>query len=174
MLFRSGYAFTVQKYHAAAVLRANLLAKGADADADALTITAASVVSAHGGTIALGAGEVTYTPASGFTGADTFTITIADGLGGSVLANVSATVANQAANAAQQSTLARLAGGSLEALFYGPPGALCEIQRTINLTDANALTTVATLPVGDDRVLVFTDPAPPAARAFYRTRTTTP
>ena len=170
----SGYAFTVQKNHATAVLRANLMAKGADADGNVLSIPAASATSAHGGTVTLGAGAVTYTPTNGFTGADTFTITIADGLGGSVLGNVTVTVANQAANAAQQSTLERLTGGSVEALFYGPPGVLCEIQRTINLADANAWTTLATLATGDDAVLVFTDPVPPAAGAFYRTRMTAP
>ena len=169
-----GYAFTVQKNHAAAVLRASLVAKAADADGDAPAISSASAASAHGGTIALGASDVTYTPATGFAGADTFTLTISDGLGGSALGTVTVTVANQAANAAQQSTLARLANGGLEALFYGPPGVLCEIQRTINLADANAWTTLATLPAGDDAALVFTDPAPPAARAFYRTRTTVP
>ena len=167
----SGFAFTARKNHAAAVPRAGIVAKAADVDGDTLAITTANPASAQGGAVALGASDVTFTPAANFTGADSFTVTIADGFGGSVIGTVNVTVANQAGNAARQSTTAVLANGSAETIFYGNAGQLCEIQRSPDLI---GWTTLQTAPAGDDGILVFTDPAPPAGKAFYRTRTMLP
>ncbi len=43
-----------------------------------LTVTGVSSTSAQGGTVALVAGDITYTPAANFNGADSFTYTVAD------------------------------------------------------------------------------------------------
>ncbi|HEV2889153.1 MAG TPA: Ig-like domain-containing protein [Frankiaceae bacterium] len=48
-----------------------------DADTDTLTITATSTP-ANGGTVAVLPGSLTYTPAAGFVGTDTFTYTVCD------------------------------------------------------------------------------------------------
>ncbi len=55
----------------------NPLAQFNDAD-QTLTVTGVSAMSDNGGTVTLNAGVVTYTPADGFSGLDTFTYTITD------------------------------------------------------------------------------------------------
>ena len=70
---------------------AALLANDTDVDGDALSVTA--VGGATGGTVAIGAGgAIVFTPAAGFSGAASFTYTVADGAGGSHTASVSVTV----------------------------------------------------------------------------------
>lgn len=61
---------------------ADLLANDTDADGNALTITGVSAASSNGGTVGIDpvTFAVTYTPPAGFSGSDTFTYTISDGL----------------------------------------------------------------------------------------------
>ncbi|WP_225409013.1 Ig-like domain-containing protein [Stigmatella hybrida] len=71
----------------------NVLGNDTDPDTgDTLTVTAVTQ-SANGGTVTLVGGVVSYTPAPGFTGTDTFTYTISDGKGGTDTATVTVTVA---------------------------------------------------------------------------------
>jgi len=67
-----------------------VLANDSDPDGDALSVTAVSMPS-HG-TAAAAAGGVTYTPAPGYLGPDSFTYTISDGKGGTASATVNITV----------------------------------------------------------------------------------
>jgi hypothetical protein len=63
-----------------------------DADGDALIITT-KTNGVHGTVVITGGGTgITYTPASGYTGTDSFTYTIADGNGGTATGTVSVTV----------------------------------------------------------------------------------
>ncbi|GAA0724909.1 hypothetical protein GCM10009105_37940 [Dokdonella soli] len=68
----------------------NVLANDSDPDGDTLTVTAVSTP-AHG-SAAVAANGVTYTPATGYLGADSFTYTISDGRGGTATATVHITV----------------------------------------------------------------------------------
>jgi beta-glucanase (GH16 family) len=76
--------FTGAQNHA---LTGNVLANnggGVDSDPNglALSVTAATITTAHGGTVVLAAsGSFTYTPAAGFAGTDTFTYTLQDSAG---------------------------------------------------------------------------------------------
>lgn len=72
-----------------------LLANDSDADGDTLNFTPSST-SSNGGTITVISGWVVYTPAAGYTNADSFTYTITDGQGGSAVGTV--TVAIQVDN----------------------------------------------------------------------------
>ena len=66
-----------------------------DTDADGDTLSLKSVGSpAHGATKANADGTVTYTPAPGYTGTDSFTYVVADGKGGTANGTVSVTVAS--------------------------------------------------------------------------------
>jgi len=67
-----------------------VLANDADPDNDPLTLTAVTNP-AHGSAVING-GQVTYTPASGYSGPDSFGYTIGDGRGGTASASVSITV----------------------------------------------------------------------------------
>ena len=84
----------------------NVLANDTDPDGDPLTISSLDTTSANGGTISdNGDGTVTYTPADGFTGTDTFNYHISDGNGGTDDARVTVTVndVNEAPNARNDS-----------------------------------------------------------------------
>ncbi len=67
-----------------------VLANDSDPDGDSLSISAVSTPAQ--GTANLSNGQVSYTPAAGFSGADSFSYTISDGHGGSATATVSVTV----------------------------------------------------------------------------------
>ena len=67
-----------------------------DNDPDGHTLTVAAVTQPAAGTAAVNPdGTVRYTPAAGFTGADAFTYSIADGHGGTAQAPVAITVRNR-------------------------------------------------------------------------------
>lgn len=67
-----------------------VLANDTDPESDPLTITGTSSP-AHG-TVSFSAGQVSYTPAAGYVGTDSFTYTITDGFGGSDTATVTITI----------------------------------------------------------------------------------
>ncbi|MEO7325774.1 MAG: Ig-like domain-containing protein [Dokdonella sp.] len=71
----------------------DVLANDSDPDGDALALV--SVTAPAHGTAAISGMQVLYTPAPGFSGADSFNYTIRDGHGGSATATVSITVAAQ-------------------------------------------------------------------------------
>ncbi|MEZ5302814.1 MAG: cadherin-like domain-containing protein [Verrucomicrobiales bacterium] len=164
-----GYAFSMQAGTSATIPLAALLAKADDIDGDPLSVASADSPSAEGGAVALGAGGVTYTPPVGFTGADSFSISVSDG-GASVVGTVTVTVASQPIDpAAPSASIAVLpGGGSIETVFGGTPGQEYGFQRSLDLIDWD---TLAAAVAGDDGILVFVDPAPPEGegQVFYRT-----
>jgi outer membrane protein OmpA-like peptidoglycan-associated protein len=81
-------AITLERDAAATAIA--VLANDTDPEGDALTVTAVSTA-AHG-TVTFSAAGVTYTPAAGFEGTDTFTYSISDGYGGSDTATVVITI----------------------------------------------------------------------------------
>lgn len=68
----------------------DVLANDTDVDGDTLTVT--GVTQGAHGTVTFTATGVTYTPAPGYTGTDTFTYTVSDGHGGTTTAAVTVTV----------------------------------------------------------------------------------
>ena len=69
----------------------SVLTNDTDPDNDLLTVTGASTP-AHGTTVVNPGATVTYTPATDYTGTDSFTYTISDGNGGTASATVSISV----------------------------------------------------------------------------------
>jgi len=74
----------------------DVLANDSDPDGDALAISAAGGA-AHG-TVSISGNRVSYTPAAGFSGSDSFSYTIRDPLGATASATVSVTVVGATAN----------------------------------------------------------------------------
>ena len=81
----------------------DVLANDSDLNGDTLTITSSNSPTVNGGTATINNNDtpadpsddtIIYTPASGFTGSDTFTYTIVDGNGGTATATVSVAVNN--------------------------------------------------------------------------------
>ncbi len=168
------FVFTTRKNTPALIARSFLLTKAGDIDGDTLAITAVSPASAQGGSVSLGASDVTYTPAVGFLGADSFTITIGDGNGGSVVGTVDATITTVAVNPASQPGIAIRLDGKVDLLFYGTPAQEYEIQRSTNLSDPLGWIPLTMLLPGDDGLIPYTDLVPPVGKAYYRTFTFTP
>ena len=69
----------------------NVLANDSDPDNDPLTVTG-TTTPAHGAAVVNANNTITYTPATGYTGPDSFTYSISDGRGGTASATVSITV----------------------------------------------------------------------------------
>ena len=65
-----------------AIATAALLANDTDVDGGPLVVSAVNATSAHGGTLTLAGGVITYTPSANFNGADQFSYTVSDGRGG--------------------------------------------------------------------------------------------
>ena len=68
-----------------------MLANDSDPDNDPLTVTG-TTTPAHGTAVVNANNTITYTPATGYTGPDSFTYSISDGRGGTASATVSITV----------------------------------------------------------------------------------
>ena len=76
----------------------NVLANDSDPDNDPLTVTG-TTTPAHGTAVVNANNTITYTPATGYSGPDSFTYSISDGRGGTASATVSITVSPAGTNA---------------------------------------------------------------------------
>ncbi|MBL8792484.1 MAG: cellulose binding domain-containing protein [Planctomycetia bacterium] len=75
----------------------NVLANDTDADGNALSVTAVTQ-GQHGAVVRNANGSLTYTPAAGYTGTDSFRYTLSDGQGGTTTGAVSITVVGSQAS----------------------------------------------------------------------------
>lgn len=143
-----------------------LLANDSDPDGDPFGITAFATPSANGGSVLQSGNSVTYTPASGFTGNDSFTYTIQDNRGGSNTATVAVFVYSGALPS--QNTVLLMPGpNGLKVRFAGIPGHTYHIQRATMLSPADWSTIhTVTAPAHGIMEYVDTDNLPVA---FYRT-----
>ncbi|GLK86115.1 Ig-like domain-containing protein [Ancylobacter defluvii] len=110
--------FTTRTGQVLTLAAALLLANDIDADADALSIVA--VGQAVGGTVSLDeAGNVVFTPTTGFEGAASFTYTISDGKGGTSTAGVTLEVVSGSQGGVGDD---RLEGGAGDDVLDGGQG----------------------------------------------------
>jgi hypothetical protein len=82
-------ALTVDQDSSAALV--DVLAGASDADGDTLTLVSVGTPS-NGGSAAIQNGQLSYTPARGFSGSETVSFTISDGEGGEATATLNVTV----------------------------------------------------------------------------------
>ncbi|WP_271270199.1 Ig-like domain-containing protein [Aliamphritea hakodatensis] len=78
-----------------ATVTVNVLANDSDADGDSLSITSVSGVN---GSAQISGGNIVFTPASGFSGTESFSYTLSDGQGGTDSATVTVTVTANSQN----------------------------------------------------------------------------
>lgn len=159
---------TIERYptNTVKVKLATLLANDTDADGDTLSITV-STTTAHGGTVEVRGLWVYYTPAPGYTGADSFTYTITDTRGGSATGTVNVAIKDDP-NQTQNLTIVSLGNGSYKLTFNGIPGRTYRIQYadTVPSTAWQTLTTATANELG---LFEYIDtPAPEAPTRFYR------
>jgi Ca2+-binding RTX toxin-like protein len=86
-------AATINEDNKYIVTAANLLTASGAIDVDLDTLTISSVQGASNGTVSLVSGSVTFTPNANYNGAASFTYTVNDGKGGTVIKTANLTVA---------------------------------------------------------------------------------
>lgn len=154
------------KNTAATFVYVKLLAGVTDPDGDTLTVSAASTP-AHGATV-LEADDVKYTPATDYTGSDSFTYTISDGNGGTAIGTVNVTVTDN--NGASPNVVSgpTYANGKFSVTFAGIPNYAYTVQYATD--PAGPWSFLETATAGSDGLFEVTDtqdPPPPAR--YYRT-----
>lgn len=160
----AGYSASTPPGTPISITTATLVAATNDPDGDIVLTTAAGPSSVHGGTITLGGPSVTYTPPSAFSGADSFPVTFTDARGATVTGTVNITVQTPGSGAPGPVAFS-LAGGQAVLSYQGTAGLSYTLQRSVNLAQWTNIGTVTAAPNGS---VTFTDPSPPAVKAFYR------
>ncbi len=152
---------------------AKLLLNDMDPDGDALAVISTSTNSSQGGTVSPMSGSVTYTPASGFTGADMFTYTVSDGHGGSADGTVLVTVGNGGAVSLNIVFGPINLAGNFLVQFAGIPGLTYTVEAASSLAGPWAKVANLTAPAINTGlgvgVFQFTEPVGSNNTRFYRT-----
>lgn len=142
-----------------------------DPEGDTITF-GASATSTAGGTISVSGGNLTYTPLTGFSGADSFTVTADDGRGGTTNRTVSVTVNSGATVSLNVVFGPTIQSGNFVVRFAGIPGRTYTIEWSADATtwakkeNLTAPTTNTGLGVG---VFEFSEATGEATSRFYRT-----
>lgn len=145
----------------------DVLANDTDTDpGQTLTITAVDATSTEGGTVTTDGTTVTYTPANGFSGTDTFTYTISDGAGGTATATVSVTVSDFVTPAF---STYNVGANPLETAIVGDRMFVTRDNGTVAVIDLNTNTEIDTNPNvgGIQAIPVGSQPYSIAARGDY-------
>lgn len=165
----AGYSVSTPFQTAATVALKKLLTRASDPDGDAVAVTAVASVSAGGGSVALQATGIRYAPPAGFSGVDTFAVSLTDSGGANASGTVTVTVGPAPANGGigtNQPVLTILSGGKIGVAFQGIPGRAYVIQRSASSLDH--WITLVTLTADAAGRVQFTDESPPLGSAFYR------
>lgn len=145
-----------------------LLANDSDPDGDAITFVSTSATSTSGYTVAKHGKWISYEPASGFAGSDSFTYSITDSY--SRQASGTVTISMAANNAAAQNWdgTQNQGGNSVQINFSGIPGRTYTIQYSTNVVTPS-WQALGAATAGTTGVLNFTDAPPTNGPArFYR------
>jgi hypothetical protein len=164
----AGYTVFAQRNVAVGTAVSTILTRASDAQGDTISLNAVSATSTSGGTLSLGAGNVNYTPPTGFLGNDTFTITLTDSMGLSGTGTVNVFVSTNGQPPVSASVNFQQ-NGSIAGLFIGIVGQSYQVQRSTDLIAWTVLKTVLPAP---DGTIPLTDLAPPSSKAFYRIKET--
>jgi hypothetical protein len=143
---------------------ATFTAASSDPDEDTLTLESVSATSVNGGTLVLNAGIVTYAPAAGFLGSDSFGYTVSDGNGGTASASVLVQV--DPSPFAAHMLPPTIVNGGFQLNFSGYAGATYTLQRAESL--AGPWVDLGSSTVDDSGNGTLLDPNPPPGNAFYR------
>jgi formylglycine-generating enzyme required for sulfatase activity len=164
----SGYAISTPFETAATASLKKLLARASDPESDAISVTTAGPASVQGGTAVLQASTILYTPPAGFSGTDTFSVTLTDAHGAVTNGTITVTVrpaATAGGTTGNPPAIKFLTGGHIELKFQGIPRRTYQVQRS---TDLSAWATIATVTADPLGGMTYTDESPPQPSAFYR------
>ena len=158
------FALVTTKNNAATFAASKIIHFASDAGVT-LNVSAVASPSAHG-TVALSGGNITYTPATDYTGADSFTYTLSDDAGGSSPGTVTVTV--NAVNASSRITdIVVAAGVSATLTASGLPNQAYDVQASDDL--GGTWTTINTVKAAANGVVSYTDTDQPNhVSRYYR------
>jgi uncharacterized repeat protein (TIGR03803 family) len=145
---------------------AKVLALASDPNGGSMSISGVSAASTNGGSVVLGPNQITYTPLSGYVGADRFSYTLSDAEGASASAYVFLQVRATNQISGNMLPLSTISGGYLVS-FAGIPGRTYSVQRASAVTGPWA--TIAAATAGLDGIAAIQDTNSPPGTAFYRT-----
>ena len=165
----SAGSVTIERYPTMGVKvsLATLLTNATDPYGDTLNI-AVSSTSSNGATIAVTSGWVFYTPASGFTNADSFTYTVSDSFDQSAVGTVFVNIEVDS-SVGQNLTITNLGGGSFLINGNGIPGRTYRLQSTPSLSPSDwQFITGGGVTAGTNGSFQYTN-TPSGGTNFYRT-----
>jgi hypothetical protein len=149
----------------AVITIAALLLGDTDPDGDLVSFSSVSATSTNGGTVTLGLLDVTYAPATNYTGPDLFTYTVTDPCGATTTADVYVYVTDGPVPGVNNVAI-RSGGGNYTVTFQGTPGTTYRIQRATIIT--GPWDDISTQTVNPSGIIAITDSSPPPGQAFYR------
>ena len=161
----TGYATSTSYQSAATISLTDLLAGVTDPEGDAFSVTAAGPASTQGGSAVLQAGSIVYTPPGGFSGMDSFPVTVSDIHGAGTIANVTVSVSGPFGAGTDPPQVTSLPNGDKQVRFQAIPGRSYRILRSTNMSDWTAIGSPV---AGGTGIVEFTDEDPPEGSAFYR------
>lgn len=146
---------------------AELLSKTSDLDGDAVTLVSVGANSTNGAPVNSDGSTISFTPASGFSGADAFEYVVTDGHGINSTGRVEVLVyPGTVAGIHFSSTTWN--NNSPTLTFEAIAGRTYQLQRATAIT--GPWTTITNLTAPGGGIIQFTDPEPAQPSAFYRVK----
>ncbi|MFO1475707.1 MAG: immunoglobulin domain-containing protein [Verrucomicrobiota bacterium] len=138
-----------------------------------LSVVGAGPSSSGGGTIELSSGVLTYTPALGFVGSDSFTYTVSDASGVTGTGTVTAVVGSPSSLVLTMTFGPVVTNGDFVIRLSGVSGVSYSVEAAANPAGPWTKVLNVTVPAGDqgfgNAVLEFRDPVGTNEERFYRT-----
>lgn len=163
----SAIALATNYQTAAMISVPKVIFTASDPDGDPISLDSAGPASAFGGAVTVSGNAIVYTPPTGFSGADSFFITLKDSMGATTEGFTSVVVrpGPNSGGAGLNIPILESSGGNIIVRFQGVPGEVYSIQRSADMLTWSTLYTSTTTAVGS---LEFTDSSPPTPIGFYR------
>ena len=157
----------VARNQALVLSSASLLSLAQDPDGDPLSITSADPTSTNGGAVSLTGTNITYLPATNFTGADLFSFVVSDPYGASSTGTVLVTVSSPIPPPPSFVVSPDYSNGTFQVTFAGTSNTAYTAQWAPSVTGSWSF--FQTVTAGSDGLIQVTDtPVPPVASRDYR------
>ncbi len=166
--------FTITRYptQPVKVSKTQVISLGSVSDPDVGdTVSVQSVGTPANGTAVISGNFVFYTPNTGFTGADSFTYTVADNRGSTATSTISVAIVTDNATTNNIAKFTKTPGGPAELDFNGIPNLTYGIQYSATLTPSPTWVTIGSVTMSNVGTAHYSDTDPgrmAAPQGYYR------